>query len=51
MTSEATDDPPGLSMRSTMAFTESSPRADRIAATSVSDPSTAPRARRGSRRC
>ena len=42
MTSEAIAEPPGLSIRSTMARTESSVRAARIARTSVSDPSTSP---------
>ena len=42
MTSEAVDDPPGLSTRSTMARTARSARALRMYSTSESEPTTAP---------
>ena len=42
MTSEATDDPPGLSTRITMARIDSSSRICRICSTIVSEPTTAP---------
>ena len=41
-TSVAVVDPPGLSMRSTMARTLASARADRIASTSTLEPATSP---------
>ena len=41
ITSEATDDPPGLSIRTTSAFAPLS-RASRMCSTSESDPSTGP---------
>ncbi|MNC90236.1 hypothetical protein D3C83_63110 [compost metagenome] len=42
ITSDATDDPPGLSTRRMIAFTELSSRTLRICSTSVSDPRMAP---------
>ena len=42
MTSEATDDPPGLSTRITIARIDSSSRICRICSTIVSEPTTAP---------
>ena len=42
MMSDAIADPPGLSMRSTMALTAESPRAFRRYSMSVSDPATCP---------
>ena len=42
ITSDATDDPPGLSTRSTIALMLLSSRASRICSTIVSDPRTVP---------
>jgi hypothetical protein len=42
MTSEATDEPPGLSTRRMIAFTERSSRTSRICSTSESEPTMAP---------
>jgi hypothetical protein len=42
ITSDAIDDPPGLSTRSTIALIESSSRTRRICSTTVSEPTTVP---------